>query len=80
MRLNFLVPAVSKPLLAVKRVVERRNHVVFGPQEEDHFILTRATGDKIMLKPNGRGSYLTRVNFVGGGSTDITVDRGAVES
>eukprot|EP00973_Karenia_brevis_P063535 8829295-Karenia_brevis.AAC.1 len=33
-----------------------------------------------MLKPNGRGSYLMSVNFVGGGPTAITVDSGADES
>eukprot|EP00973_Karenia_brevis_P050669 7037633-Karenia_brevis.AAC.1 len=33
-----------------------------------------------MLKPNGRGSYLMKVNFVGGGPTEITVESGAEES
>eukprot|EP00973_Karenia_brevis_P060204 8377165-Karenia_brevis.AAC.1 len=33
-----------------------------------------------MLRPNGRGSYLLKVEFVGGGSTEITVDSGAKES
>eukprot|EP00973_Karenia_brevis_P051313 7128045-Karenia_brevis.AAC.1 len=32
MRLGFQVAAVSKPLLAVKRMVEKGNHVVFGPR------------------------------------------------
>eukprot|EP00973_Karenia_brevis_P094099 12420726-Karenia_brevis.AAC.1 len=29
-----------------------------------------------MLRPNGWGSYLMRVAFVGGGSTEITADSG----
>eukprot|EP00973_Karenia_brevis_P007103 963086-Karenia_brevis.AAC.1 len=77
MRLNFQVAAVSKPLLAVKRIVEKGNHVVFGPKEEDNFILKKRTGDRLMLKPHGRGSYLMRVNCVGGDSTEIAVDSGA---
>eukprot|EP00973_Karenia_brevis_P033075 4564506-Karenia_brevis.AAC.1 len=46
MILDFQVADVSKPLLAVKRVVEKSNMVVFGPGEEDNFILNRKTGDK----------------------------------
>ena len=34
----------------------------------------------MLLKPNGKGSYLMEVSFVGGGSTQITVDSGAEES
>eukprot|EP00973_Karenia_brevis_P085294 11837594-Karenia_brevis.AAC.1 len=33
-----------------------------------------------MLKPNGRGSDLMKTHFIGGGSTEITVDSGAEES
>eukprot|EP00973_Karenia_brevis_P019789 2713384-Karenia_brevis.AAC.1 len=33
-----------------------------------------------MLKPNGRGSDLMKINFVGGWSTEIIVDSGAKES
>eukprot|EP00973_Karenia_brevis_P095713 12428763-Karenia_brevis.AAC.1 len=80
MRLSLQVAAVSKPLLAVRRIVEKDKHVVFGPSEQDKFISNKRAGDKMILKPNGRGSYLMKVNFVGGGSTDITVDSGAEES
>eukprot|EP00973_Karenia_brevis_P075156 10440743-Karenia_brevis.AAC.1 len=38
MKLGFHVVAVSKPLLAVKRIVEKGNHVVLGPGSEDNFI------------------------------------------
>eukprot|EP00973_Karenia_brevis_P017629 2419569-Karenia_brevis.AAC.1 len=80
MRLNFEVADVPKPLLAVKRIVEKGKHVVFGPGKEDNFIVNRDTGDRLMLFPNGRGSYMMRVNFVGGGATEVTVDSGAEES
>eukprot|EP00973_Karenia_brevis_P018424 2526881-Karenia_brevis.AAC.1 len=33
-----------------------------------------------MSFPNGRGSYMMRVNFVGGGAPEVTVDSGAEES
>jgi hypothetical protein len=74
------VADVHKPLAAVKRIVEKGNHVEFGPNPEDNFILNKKTGTKLMLTPNGRGSYLMEVNFVGGGKTQITVDSGAEEN
>eukprot|EP00973_Karenia_brevis_P089459 12397849-Karenia_brevis.AAC.1 len=80
MTLDFQVADVSKPLLAVERIVEKGNIVVFGPGEEWNFIFNRNTEDKVTLKPNGRGSYLMKVEFVGGGSTKITVDSRAEES
>ena len=52
----------------------------FGPKEEDNFIRNIATGDKLPLRPNGKGSYLLEVDFVGGGKADIVVDSGAEES
>ena len=80
MCLGFQVADVKKPLISVKRIVEKGNHVSFGPQEGDNFILNKATGDKMMLKTNGKGSYLMDVCFVGGGRTEITVDSGAEEN
>ena len=66
MSLAFQVAAVKKPLIAVKRITEKGNHVMFGPQEEDNYILNKDTGDKLMLKPKGRGSYVMEVSFLGG--------------
>ena len=80
MSLTFQVTSVNKPLLAVKRVTEKGNHVSFGPKVEDNFIENKATGDKIMLRPNGRGSYLLDVYFEDGVKTAITLDSGAEES
>ena len=80
MSLAFQVAEVKKPLISVKRIAEKGNTVSFGPQEGDNFILCQATGDKMMLKSNGKGSYLMDVCFVGGGRTEITVDSGAEEN
>ena len=48
--------------------------------DEDNFIMNVKSGDKIFLKPNGKGSYHMDVNFVGGERTTITVDSGAEEN
>eukprot|EP00973_Karenia_brevis_P060620 8430855-Karenia_brevis.AAC.1 len=80
MSINFQVAAVSKPFLAVKGMVEKGNHVSFGPGDKDNFIFNKQTGERLFLTPNGRGSYLMKVEFVGGGKTEVTVDSGAEES
>ena len=54
--------------------------LVFGPGREDNFIENRKRGDRLVLRANGRGSYLMDVQFVGGEKTEITVDSGAEES
>ena len=60
-------------------IVEKGNRVGFGLDKEDNFIENRKTGDKMLLKPNGKGSYWMDVYVVGGGKTEITVDSGAEE-
>ena len=80
MCLDFQVADVKKPLIAVKRITEKGNHVTFGPDVEDNYIWNKSTGDKMMLKPQGKGSYVMDVQFVGGEKTVITVDSGAEES
>ena len=79
MSLKFEVADVKKPSLAVKRICEKGNRVRFGPKDEDNFIQNISNGDKIMLRPNGKGSYLMDVTFENGRSTTITVDSGAEE-
>ena len=54
--------------------------MAFGPREEDNYIWNKESGDRIPLRPNGKGSYLMDVEFEGGGKTEITVDSGAEES
>ena len=76
----FQVADVVKPLLSVKRVIEKGNVVCCGPGRDDNYMLNKGTGDKIMLRPNGRGSYLLDVYFEDGAKTEITLDSGAEES
>ena len=78
--LNFQVGDVRKPLLAVCRVVEKGNEVKFGPVEEGTYIKNPKTGDKCVLRPNGKGSYLMGAKFPGRAKTEVTVDSGAEES
>ena len=35
---------------------------------------------KMLLRPNGKGSYLMQVRFINGEETEITVDSGAEEN
>ena len=79
MNLSFQVASVKRLLIPVKRIVEKGNFVSFGPKEEDNYIYNKTLGDKVMLKSNGKGSYLMDVCFVGGNRRTITVDSGAEE-
>ena len=78
MKIKFQVADVKKPLMAVRRIVENGNRVVFS--ERGSYIINDKVGDKLKLRENGRGSYLMDVEFVGGGKGEITVDSGAEES
>ena len=78
--MKFQVAEVKKPLMAVKRIVEFGNHVSFGPSEEDNYIWNKKTGDKVMLKGNGKGSCLMHVDFPSGENTKIIIDSGAEEN
>ena len=80
MDLKFEVAGVKKPLIAVKRICEKGNVVSFGPLEKDNFIQNKDTGDKVLLRKSGKGSYLMDVHFDNGSSTSITVDSGAEEN
>ena len=80
MGFRFQVADVKKPLVSVKRITEKGNHVQFGPAEKDNFILNKETGDKVLLRGNGKGSYMLDVCFLGGKKTSITVDSGAEEN
>ena len=53
--LKFQVTDCVKPLKAVKRRVEKGNRVCFGPGVGANFIWNKETGDKLMLRGNGRG-------------------------
>ena len=78
--LGFQVTDVKKPLISVRRIVEKGNTVNFGPEREDNYIQNAVSGHKIFLRPNGKGSYILDVRFVGGEVAEIVVDSGAEES
>ena len=78
MKIGFQVADVKKPLMSVKRIVEKGNRVVFS--EGGSYIVNDQTGDRLELKENGRGSCVMDVDFVGGGKGRITVDSGAEEN
>ena len=61
--LKFQVTDVRKPLLAVRRLVERGNVVQFGPEPEQNYIQHIETGRKIMMEKKG-GSFVIKANFV----------------
>jgi len=80
MGLKFQVSSVKRPLMSVKRIVEKGNIVQFGPGTGDNFIQNRVSGDKIEIRDNGKGSFMVDVNMVGGGKEEITVDSGAEDN
>ena len=61
--LTFQVTDVKKPLLAVRRLVERDNLVQFGPKPEDNFIKNNITGKIIPMERKG-GSFVIKAHFV----------------
>ena len=80
MGITFQVADVVKPLISVKRLVEKGNCVSFGPDESDNFIENRNLKSKVGLVPTAKGSYLLKVNFAKGRETEIVVDSGAEEN
>ena len=60
--LKFQVTDVRKPLLAVRRLVERGNTVVLGEGAEESYVKT-AAGQKIPIIKKG-GSFVIEADFV----------------
>ena len=52
----------------------------FGPEPRDSCINNKEIESRMPPRSNGKGSYLMDVNFVGGGSTEITVDSGVEQN
>ena len=61
--LKFQVTDVKKPLLAVRRLVERGNVVSFGPGPNDNYIKNVETGKTIPMEKRG-GSFVIKAHFV----------------
>ena len=52
-----------KPLLAVRRLVEKGNKVVLAGDDEESYIMNKATKVKIQVKKKG-GAFVIEVHFV----------------
>ena len=61
--LTFQVTDVRKPLLAVRRLVEKGNVVSFGPGRDDNYIFNKDTGRMIPMEKKG-GSFVIQAHFV----------------
>ena len=61
--LKFQVTDVRKPLLAVRRLIEKGNVVQFGPEPAQNFIMHVQSGKKIMMEKKG-GSFVIKANFM----------------
>ena len=64
--MNFEVTEVTKPLVAVRRIVENGNRVVFGDDDEDgyvNYIQNKNTGARIPMREKG-GSYVIDVELL----------------
>ena len=79
LNLTFQASDAKKPLLSVRRVVEKGNRVHFGPTEADCFIVNPQSGKKMPLRFNGKGAWVMEVAMEGAKHW-ITVDSGAEES
>ena len=55
MYVGFQVADVTKPRIAVKRIVKKGNMLRFGPKDEGCVTHSPKIGDRMILKPNGRG-------------------------
>ena len=54
---------VRKPLLAVRRLVEKGNVVSFGLEADQNFIHNVQSGKKIMMEKKG-GAFVIKAHFV----------------
>ena len=57
------VTDVRKPLLAVRRLVEQGNKVVLAGDDEERFIMNKATKVMIPVKKKG-GAFVIEAHFV----------------
>ena len=62
--LKFQGTDVKKPLLAVRRLVEKGNVVMFGPEPRQNYICNLQTGKKILMEKKG-GAFVIRAHPAG---------------
>ena len=63
MGLTFQVTDVRKPLLAVRRLVEKGNTVVLGGEDGESYIYHKESKTKIPVEKKG-GAFVIEANFV----------------
>ena len=61
--LKFQVTDVRKPLLAVRSLVEKENKVVLVGDDEESYVMNKATKVKIPVKKKG-GAFVIEAHFV----------------
>ena len=66
MQLRFQVAGVTKPLMSVKRVVEKGNRVVFGKGPGESYIENEATGERMAMRRKN-GTYVVDVEYEASG-------------
>ena len=62
-RLKFQVTDVRKPLLAVRRLVEKENKVVLAGDVEESYVMSKATKVTIPVKKKV-GAFVIEAHFV----------------
>ena len=60
---KFQVTDVRKPLMSVRRMVEKGNIVQFGPEVANNFIINVKTGKRIQMERKGN-SFIVKANYV----------------
>ena len=60
---KFQVTDVQKPLMSVRRMVEKGNIVQFGPEISNNFIINVKTGKRIQMERKGN-SFIVKANYV----------------
>ena len=63
MEIGFQVADVRKPLLAVRRLVEKGNTVVLAGCEGESYVYHEASNTKVPIKKKG-GSFVIEAHFV----------------
>ena len=61
--MTFQVTDVRRPLLAVRRLVEKGNKVMLAPDGEESYIYNRVTKTKVPIKKKG-GSFVIEAQFL----------------
>ena len=54
---------MKKPLLAVRRLVEKGNVVMFGSEPNQNYIYNLQSGKKVMMERKG-GAFVIKAHFV----------------